>query len=251
MFGKQTYEQLGLSPKTIQKEIDKIVFDFPPLVPRACVISFDTTCFGKLGVSACRDITNKENLLWVFVEHENQSPYDYMYNKLKEANFKILGIVVDGRKPFYSSFDKVPIQMCHFHMAKILSRYITRNPNLEVNKDLWDIWFRMDLLSASKLHNELHQWYCKYADELVQGYIDPRDNRWHYSKERTLKAYLSLRSFTRYLFTYKTSKWIPNTNNSTEGMFSQMKKKLEVHTGLNWMRKMKIIHYYLLNNKPK
>lgn len=73
----------------------------------------------------------------------------------------------------------------------------------QVNKDLWDIWFRMDLLSASKLHNELHQWYCKYADELVQGYIDPRDNRWHYSKERTLKAYLSLRSFTRYLLPTK------------------------------------------------
>lgn len=174
-----------------------------------------------------------------------------MYNKLIERGFSILGIVVDGRRSFYKSFNGAPIQMCHFHMAKILSRYLTRNPNLKVNVDLWNIWYKIDTLTPHQLHRELFNWYRVYANELVEGYIDPRNNRWIYTKERTIKAYHSLLRFTPYLFTYKSSKWIPNTNNSTEGMFSQMKRKINIHNGLTLERKMKIIHYYLLNNRPK
>ncbi len=162
-----------------------------------------------------------------------------------------MGIVVDGRKPYYTSFGETPIQMCHFHMAKILARYLTRNPNLQVNKDLWDIWFNMKDLTPAKLYAELFKWYRLHSNELLEGYIDPRDGKWKYTKERTLKAYKSLRSFTPYLFTYKTSIWIPNTNNSIEGMFGQMKKKINIHSGLTLERKMKIIHYYLVENNPK
>ena len=174
-----------------------------------------------------------------------------MYKKLIEKGFSILGIVVDGRRSFYNSFGTTPIQMCHFHMAKILARYLTRHPNLQVNIDLWNIWYKIETLTPYQLHKELFNWYRVYADELVQGYIDPRDNRWRYTKERTVKAYQSLLRFTQYLFVYKTSKWIPSTNNSTEGMFSQMKRKINIHNGLTLGRKMRIVHYCLLNNRPQ
>lgn len=183
--------------------------------------------------------------MWVFVEHENQKPYDYMYETLTGGGLDVLGIVVDGRRSFYTSFNGVPIQMCHFHMAKILSRYLTRNPNLKFNQDLWEIWYKVKHLSQELLQKALFDWYCRYSDELTEGYIDPKHNRWVYSRERTLKAYKSFRRFIPYLFTYKTSKWISNTNNSLEGMFGQMKKKINIHNGLRVDRLTKIIHYYL------
>lgn len=223
----------------------------PNLIPSTCVISFDTTWFGKLGISVSRDIIDKENLLWVFVEKEKQDPYDYMYNKIKEQGFTILGIVVDGRKSFYTSFNNTPIQMGHFHMAKILSRYLTKNPNLQVNIDLWNIWYKVNTLTPYQLNKELFNWYRIYAHKLVEEYIDPRDNRWRYTKERTLKAYHFIKRFVQYLFTYRDSRWIPNTNISTEGMFSQMKRKIKIHNELILERKMKIIHYYLRKNGAK
>lgn len=222
----------------------------PKITPRACTISLDTTFFGDLGVSVARDITNKQNLIWVFTQTEKQAPYTYMYKKLIKEGVSILGIVVDGRNSFYTSFNNTPIQMCHFHMAQILRRYLTKKPNLEVNKELWNIWYKIEQLNTKQLQKTLFKWFCKYSNQLTETYTD-QDNNIKYIKERTLNAYKSLRRYSSYLFTYKASKWIPNTNNSIEGMFSQMKKKINIHNGLTLTRKMKVIHFYLINNNPK
>lgn len=220
-------------------------FEYPRLTPRSCVIAIDTSYFGQLGLSLIRDVTNKENLIWSFTQKENQNTYTDLYKKLVDANFDILGLVVDGRNSYYKAFKKVPIQMCHFHMAKILRKYLTKHPNLDFNKDLWRIWYSLHDHTPQSFSKRLFLWYCKYCAELTQRYLNEETNRWVYSRERTIKAYRSLRRFTPYLFTYKTSRWIPNTNNSIEGVFSQMKAKLRVHNGLRWDRKAKVVHQLL------
>jgi hypothetical protein len=85
----------------------------------------------------------------------------------------------------------------------------------------------------------------KYAETLTETYIDPKTEKSRHIKERTLKAYRSLVWYSPYLFTYRESRWIPNTNNSTEGVFSQLKAKMRIHNGLRWDRKANIIHYLL------
>ena len=141
--------------------------------------------------------------------------------------------------------------MCHFHMAQILRRYLTKNPNLNFNKELWEIWYNIDNLNPHKLKKELFKWYCKHSSELTKGFIDQETGKWFYSRERSLKAYKSLTRFAPYLFTYQSSKWIPNTNNSIEGSFRQMKKKINIHSGLRVDRKAKIIHHYLIGMRSK
>ena len=217
----------------------------PPLRPRTCVLGMDTSYFGELGLSLIRDLTNKENLIWCFTQKENQQTYSSMYKKLIDANFDFLGLVVDGRSSYYKAFPDVPVQMCHFHMAKILRKYLTKNPHLEFNKELWRIWYQIDTYDPKTFIKELFHWYITFSDDLALGYINPETNRWVYSREKSLKAYRSLRKFTPYLFAYKTSKWIPKTNNATEGVFSQLKAKLRVHNGLRWDRKAKVIHRLL------
>jgi hypothetical protein len=155
-----------------------------------------------------------------------------------------IGIVVDGREYFFSMFVDIPVQMCHFHMGKILARYLTRRPNLELNKELWKIWYQREKHRQDTFKGMLDAWYNRYRVELEEIAIDQGGRR-YYVKERTRSAYFSLLRFIPWLFTYRKSKWIPRTNNSIEGVFSNLKSKVRVHNGLSIGRKMKIIHELL------
>lgn len=173
--------------------------------------------------------------------------YTELVKKCLDCGVTLLGIVVDGKDSFFSSFGDTPIQMCHFHMSHILRKYLTKHPTLECNKELWEVWYARKEHTKSTFTLLLLKWYLKYSHELVQGYINPDTNSWEYSRERTIKAYKSLRRFTPYLFTYQSSKWIPTTNNSCEGVNSDLKNKMRNHNGLRWDRRAKVIHFYLAN----
>ena len=167
-----------------------------------------------------------------------------MYSKILQANIVPLGIVVDGRQYFFEMFGNVPIQMCQFHMGKILARYLTRRPNLEVNKALWKVWNLRAEYTTKTFQFLLQSWYYQYKKELEEISED-QNGRKYYVKERTRYAYFSLLRFLPWLFTYQKSKWIPNTNNSIEGHFGNIKKKINVHPGLSIIRKIKVIHELL------
>lgn len=207
-------------------------------------MAFDTTFFGELSVSLARDITNKENLLWRFGNSETKECYEQMYAKILKANIVPIGVVVDGRAYFFEIFGDIPVQMCQFHMGKILARYLTRRPNLEVNKALWRVWNMRAEYTTETFELLLTSWYYQYKRELEEVSEDLNGRR-YYVKERTRCAYFSLLRFMPWLFTYQKSKWIPTTNNSIEGYFGQIKRKVNVHSGLSIVRKIKIIHELL------
>ena len=250
---KLTYTQLnkkiGIKPRAIQTYIENISLNFPKIIPCVCVVGIDTTWFGTLGLTIVRDVTNKKNITWKFTQKENQLVYSQLVEICLNAGIIILGIVVDGKDSFFHSFGDIPIQMCHFHMAQILRKYLTKNPVLECNKELWKVWYSRKKHSKSTFTIALLKWYLKYSHELVKGYINTETNKWEYSMDRTLSAYRSLRKFTPYLFTYQSSKWIPTTNNSLEGINSDLKNKMRNHNGLRWDRKAKVLHFYLKNPK--
>ena len=208
----------------------------------------DTSFFGELTVTLIRDVTNKKNLIWQFGNSEKRSTYEYLYNQLIEAGIKPLGISVDGRSYFFEMFGNVPVQMCHFHMAKILAKYLTRKPRLNVNRDLWKLWHQRTIHRPETFKVALRLWFDKYHKELEEIYVDRHGNK-QFVKIRTRKAYFSLLRFTPWLFIYQSNVWIPKTNNSLEGTFSQLKKKINVHSGLSVGRKMKLIHYLLKHDQ--
>lgn len=228
--------------------IEGTSLELPKIVPCSCVIGIDTTWFGSLGLILVRDITNKKNILWRFVEKETQLAYSSLVQRCVDSGITLLGIVVDGKDSFFHSFGDIPIQMCQFHMAHILRKYLTKNPTLECNKALWKLWYERKKYTRQTFSIALLKWYLKYSHELVEGYVDTDTNSWEYSKQRTLSAYYSLRRYIPFLFTYQKSKWIPTTNNSVEGVNSDLKNKMRNHNGLRWDRKAKVIHFYLTNH---
>lgn len=213
-------------------------------MPRTCVLGMDASFFGELSITLIRDVTNKQNLVWQFGDSEKRSTYQSLYNEVIEARVDVMGIVVDGRSYFFEMFGNIPVQMCHFHMAKILAKYLTRYPKLDVNKELWEIWNQRHIYNPETFKIALKLWFRKHDKELEEIYID-RFGRAQFVKIKTRQAYFSLMRFTPWLFTYQKCRWIPETNNSIEGTFSHVKKKIDVHSGLSVGRKMKLIHYLL------
>ncbi|MDA3047616.1 hypothetical protein [Campylobacter sp. JMF_08 NE1] len=65
-----------------------------------------------------------------------------------------------------------------------------------------------------------------------------------YTHKRLRSAYFSLKRNLSLLFTYENLDLVPNTNNSLEANFNDLKTKLRNHRWLNLANKKKFISWY-------
>ena len=208
----------------------------------------DTCYFGRnFGVMVFRDHYQKVNIYWKFVKHETISDYVSGINYIREKGWKILGIVCDGKRGMFSSFGDIPVQMCQYHQAAIVTRYITKKPRLEAGIELKELTLLLTKTDKESFTGGLDQWHTKWKNFLSEKTINSEIGRWHYTHKRIRSAYRSLKHNLPYLFTwYDNIEFkMPNTNNSLEGIFSNLKTKLRVHSGVKQRRKIKLINSIL------
>lgn len=162
---------------------------------------------------------------------------------LRSKGFDVLGIVCDGKRGLFRAFGSIPVQMCHFHQVAIVVRYITRNPKLQAGIELREVVKKLTCSSKVEFTAILDQWHKKWKDFLVEKTLYDDDKKWHYTHKRLRSAYRSLKTNLPFLFTYLEypDRGIPNTTNSLEGTFTNLKTKLRNHPGTNKARKIKII----------
>jgi hypothetical protein len=94
----------------------------------------DTTCFGEWGVMAFKDSLSGTMLHLEFVKHERLALYEKGIQEIRSKYIEIQSIICDGKKGIFTLFPTVPIQMCQFHMIKLVNKYLTRKPKLEAYK---------------------------------------------------------------------------------------------------------------------
>lgn len=87
-----------------------------------------------------------------------------------------------------------------------------------------------------------------HEDYLNERSINTDTGKTWYTHKRLRSAYRSLRTNSDWLFTYRELEDlnIPNTTNSLEGLFSELKRQLSSHNGLNKQRKLKFINNFLM-----
>ena len=248
VYEKQTYNSLAgkfdLSTRTIQREIDKVQITNPVIESGDTVIIMDTSYFRRdFGVMVFRDHYRKKNIFWKYLNYETIAEYRSGIEYIKSIGWNILGIECDGRRGIFSSFGDIPIQMCQRHQVAIIRRYITKNPRLEAGKELKKISLFLTKSEKDDFILILDQWYKKWKSFLMEKTYTEETGKWHYTHRRLRSAYRSLKTNLPYLFTcleYPDLD-IPNTTNSIEGLFSNLKTKLRVHSGIKKQRKTKII----------
>lgn len=208
------------------------------------MIFMDTCYFGRsFGVMVFRDYYSKQNLLWKYVVYETITDYQLGIDWLKSKGYKIVGIVCDGKRGMFKAFKDIPVQMCQFHQLAIVTRYITKNPKLAAGKELRQLSMLLTKTDKESFTGALEEWYKKWKGFLAERTINHETGKWHYTHKRLRSAYRSLKSNLSWLFTwYDHPEFdMPNTNNSLEGVFSNLKNKLRIHAGLKMFRKRKLI----------
>ena len=250
--GKQTYEQLGhkynCSQRTIQRKIDLYQVRIPKNNPRVVAVLMDTTYWGRnFGVMLFKDAHTKENLLKYYVKSETNALYKKGIEELRLKGFIISSIVCDGRRGLMQSFDKTPVQMCQFHQAAIIRRYITKNPRIPASIELKELVSMMTITDKESFEGGLELWSEKWQTFLNERTKNPDTGKSHYTHKRLRSAHRSLRTNLPWLFTWydHMDLKIPNTTNAIDGHFSDLKNKLRNHNGLSRAREIKFINEFL------
>jgi hypothetical protein len=165
---------------------------------------------------------------------------------LRKAGWNITSAIIDGKRGVAQVFERfgIPVQYCQFHQVKTVTKYLTRKPKTDAARALRTLVLQLKDMREDEFKNTLGAWYERWQEFLNEKSIAPHKNRgWEYTHKRLRAAHRSLKANLSRLFTHQRYPElnIPNTTNTLDGMFSQIKNRIAVHRGLNRERRFKII----------
>ena len=208
----------------------------------------DTTYWGRnWGLMLMLD-SETSNVLWRrYVLHERLSDYNDGVNYLCTHGYKIRGIVCDGLRGIFQLFSMYPVQMCQFHQASIIRRYITRNPKLEAGKELKEIVKKLSKTDKTSFVEALTLWGNRWDKFLKERTLDPQTGKSRYVHKKLRSAWLSLKRNLPYLFVFQDCAQLnmPNTNNALEGRFTALKNSMRNHNGMSKINRKRFIDGFL------
>lgn len=208
----------------------------------------DTTYFGRsFGLMVFMDNKTRTVLSYKIVKYETNQDYRLGINKLISQGIHIQSITCDGRRGLLGGFNNIPTQMCQFHQTQIIRRYLTSKPRHIASQELRLLSLSLKSHSKDSFGNALDAWYIRHEDYFNERSINLETGKSRYMHERLRKAYRSLRKNEQWLFIFRSDsdEFIANTTNALEGLFSELKRQLNCHKGLNFERKLRFIHDFL------
>lgn len=257
-FGKQTYTQLGArygySARTIQRWLDRYEGKSPSAsLPAKAIMLMDTTYFGRSGgVLVLREAHTGRNLHWTHVRYETNELYAQGLAWLKAHGVEVQAVVCDGRRGLPQLCAPMPTQMCQFHQAAIITRYLTRKPKLPAAQELLAHARLLTKTDKESFVGGLRQWHERWKAFLDERTRESSTGRMRYTHRRLRSAYLSLDRNLPWLFTWydHPELRIPNTTNAIDGHFADLKNKLRNHNGLSSARRRRFIDEFLKASGP-
>ena len=255
--GKQTLDQLALkydvNERTIRRDLEGMRYVQKISKDKHVTIQIDTTYWGRrFGLMAIRDALRGKVLWRKYVTHETIADYMEGIHWLEKNHFKIYGVVIDGMKGLDKALYPYPVQLCQFHQMLIVRRYITQDPDIEASKALLDLANDITRMDKESFVGALDDWYEKYKDVVNERVQDRRIKRKTppYMRPKLRSAYLSLRRNMPLLWTFydHPETGLPNTNNAIEGMFSDIKTKVRVHSGISRDNRKKLLDEYIVRH---
>ena len=213
-----------------------------------------------------RDITRKINLYWSY--HPSESFYalenDFINLKLiiKESlkNNLPLGVVTDWKKPLVSYvnifFPYSFHQRCLTHIKRQLTRLLPLKSPILATKDLRVVAQKIISIENKKektlWKKEIEKWIKKYGFLLKEKTMGVNTKKkWWYTHGNLRRAIRLLTFDEKYLFAYLNNSFLPKTNNSLEGLNSQIKTKLSNHRGMKVFQQVSFIFWFLTFKRLK
>lgn len=252
LHGKQTVAQIsrntGLSASTIKRRLASLSIEWTqPKVTGSGVVHLDATYFGRnTGVLLALESGTGRLLYMQHIAHEHISDYEDAINHIVSTGYQVQGVVIDGLQKLFTVLAEYKIQMCQFHMVAIIRRKLTKNPQLEAGKELLDLAYRMKVLRRDAFTYEFDTWKRKWYDFLKEKTTNELTGRTIFTHQRLRSAMISISTYLSFLFTYEEVEGMPNTNNMIEGTFTDMKKALRNHPGMNEENRKRMMNGFFL-----
>ena len=252
--GKQTQEQLsikyGVSVRTIARDLEGMRYVQKISRHKHVIIQMDTTYWGRVfGLMVIKDALRKKIIWRKYVKHETVASYMEGVQWLEEHGFKIYGVVIDGLRGLAQALRPYPVQLCQFHQILTVRHYLTQEPELDASRELLGLVNNITRMDKESFIGAFCEWYERNKDIINERVHDKRIKKKTppYMRPRLRSAYLSVKRNMPLLWTFYDypNIGLPNTNNGLEGIFSDIKTKLRVHSGLTRVHRIKLIDEYL------
>lgn len=214
------------------------------LTPEPTIIVPDTTFWGRhYGVTVFRSWTQKRNLWWNEVSSEKMEHYHYGRKILEERGWTFTAAVIDGRRGLAAVFKDIPVQICHFHQLKTVTKYLTRRPKTNAGVELRRLALTLTKTDEQTFTTALAAWEKRWHHFYTEKTYVTGTKHWYHTHKNVYSAYKSLERNLPHLFTYQKypNLNIPNTTNTIDGYFAGVKKKVAAHHGLRKDRRYKVI----------
>ena len=256
VFSNMTIETIAGTYNISLRKVSRIIKNYKvsPIIPpkdyHCDVIHTDVTYVGhKYGFLSVLDTRNGKCLYCGLTRgHETVYDYEKALNMLNAAGIYPKAVVMDGIPGAMKMFKNrgLYVQMCQFHMISIMTKYLTRNPVLEQNKELRNIVKWLPRTNKKQFEGMFYSWKLKNELWLRERH-ENEEGKLEFSHQKTRSLVRSLCVLIPFLFTYELHPelTIPKTNNKIEGVHSALKCKLNTHRGAKKAVKIKIAFNFL------
>ena len=251
---KQTVAEIaktnGVSASTIKRQMALISIDWvqPDLRGKSGYVHIDATYWGRgKGIIVAIDDATGFPLYMEYIASETTSDYLLAVESISSRGYQIKGIILDGKISVFKALSQYPVQMCQFHMKQIIIRKLTRNPRIKASVALLILIDRLRTLTHAEMEKEYANWQAEHA-LVIKKRSTTKDGTTHYTHRKLRGAMKSVETFLPYLFTYQRvdCSGMPRTNNKIEGVFTDLKKNLNNHSGLSADGRKRFINGFFL-----
>ena len=209
-----------------------------------------------------RDITNRENIFWSF--HSSES-YPALCTDLGTLSGLLSsrlpsGVISDWKGSIRAGvatyFGDIPHQRCLTHVSREAKRFLPKRSSFravlvlrEISKQLPYIKTEREMISWKA---DLIRWEMAYGHLLKERSTNPETGKkWWYTHGDLRRAWHLLTNDWYPFFVHLNYPLFPNTNNSLEGVNSQLKNKLNDHRGMKTAQQVSFLFWYLAFTRTK
>jgi len=232
--------------------------------PKPWVYGCDGKWLGRVGVFFIhRNVTTRENLFWSFMSSESYEAIGKDLSCLAGLlnNHLPAGAVSDWKGAIVASiashFGLIPHQRCLAHIIRQAKRLLPKYSPFEATQRLRGITKELFLIETthdpSVWKTSLLRWEKQYGFMLKEKTIGSQfiKKKWWYTHGNLRRAWRLLTHDQDPLFVFLTNPLVPKTNNSLEGVNSNLKQKLGDHRGMSTARKASFLSWYMAFTRVK
>ncbi len=227
------------------------------------VLGLDGMWLHRFGVIMIyRDVTNRVNLWWSWQKSESYQNLveDFYQVYLLTLKSPASGVISDWKASIVAlvaaCFPNVPHQRCLAHLVRDGKRLLPAGSPFFFTLELRKIFQEIIFISAPSDYfswsGKFEDWVVRYNHLLkVKTKGLGTEKKWWYTHGNLRRAVRLLTKNQESLFQYLHHNFLPKTNNSLEGVNSQLKRRLGDHRGMPVQQQISFCFWELAFSRVK